>query len=282
MVSLLNKRLDYFILWKNGHDHLLDVLDIIDNDKFEIFNIKKIKIKNISKFLSLIYSHDYAPLFHLKGKLSYLKKINNDSIYLICVINYNSQEFLSDNNGYKHIESLSMNNIKKVIRNKFNSRDDKGKLSDNHVIHGTDNSNQAMYIFNYFNIVIPNYYTNNIWPIHLNQYSDFQIKQIDIKLLKARISQANKTKIVELENTPHFNFLVNNSNEYLEYLKNNIGVEIHRYHSIKKFLDIKQIIVDQKSIDPIIIDNENIILDGLHRATILKNLDKRTINVIQI
>ena len=40
--------------------------------------------------------------------------------------------------------------------------------------------------------------------------------------------------------------------------------------------------IGQKSIDPIIIDNENIILDGLHRATILKNLGKKTINVIQI
>ena len=113
MRSLLDRRLDYFILWKNGHDYLLDILDLIDNDKFEIFNIKKIKTKNISKFIRLIYSHDYAPLFHLKGKLNYLKKINNDFIYLICVINYNSQEFLSENNGYKHIESLSMNRIKK-------------------------------------------------------------------------------------------------------------------------------------------------------------------------
>ena len=282
MRSLLDRRLDYFILWKNGHDYLLDILDLIDNDKFEIFNIKKIKTKNISKFIRLIYSHDYAPLFHLKGKLNYLKKINNDFIYLICVINYNSQEFLSENNGYKHIESLSMNRIKKIIRNKFNSRDDKGKISDNHVIHGTDNSNQAIYIFNYFNISIPNYYTNNIWPIHLNQYSSFHVKQVDIKLLKARISLINKTRIVELENTPHFNFLLNNSNEYLEYLKNNIGIEIHRYHSIKKFQKIKHIIADQKSIDPIIIDNENIILDGLHRAAILKNLGKRTINAIQI
>jgi hypothetical protein len=276
-------RLDYFIVWKNGSDFIFEILDLISENNFEIFHVKKIRISSLRSFLKIVYSHDYAPYFHLKGKLNYLYEIKNDFVYVVSVYNKNPMEFLKINENESHIESKSMNVIKKIIREKYNPRDNNGNLSHNHVIHGTDNQEQAFYFFKKYNIEIPSFESlNRLLPIHLNRFKNFTLKMIDIELLKANIINKDRLETIELINTPHFKFLNNDKIHYQNYLKANLGDKMLRYYSLKKFSLLLKKVKELEEIYPIIISQNMQILDGLHRASILRYLNIKIIPVLLI
>lgn len=281
---MMRKRLDYFIVWKNGFDFIFEILDEINESNFEIFNIKKIKTKYLKKFIKLIYSHDYAPLIHLKGKLSYLHKIKNDYVYLISVYNNDPKEFLQFSNKNYHVESESMNMVKRTLRNKYNEIDHEGNLTHNHIIHGTDNQNQAFFLLNKFNIKIPEYDTlKSIWPSHLENKKDFILKKVKIEDLKASLVFEKKIIKQSIDNTPHFKFLNGSEKSYIDYLKENLGGLILRYHSPKKFKNLYNNVIGLKSyqdFNPIILNQNGLILDGLHRVSIQKKIGNKEIPAI--
>lgn len=79
-----------------------------------------------------------------------------------------------------------------------------------------------------------------------------------------------KTKIIKIEETPHYKLLCGNENEYKEYLNKNkwknYGTE-HSYDNFKQLIynfDISQVVITCKKIN-----DKLIIKDGLHRMSIL-------------
>ena len=274
-------RIDYFIVWKNGFDFIYEILDLINKNNFEIFHIKKIKTSNLRSFLKNVYSHDYAPYLHIKGKLKYLYRIKNDFVYLISVFNKSPNEFLQLNKVESHIESKSMNTLKKIIREKYNPRDKNGKLTQNHVIHGTDNKNQAFFLLKKYNIEIPNIESvDKIWPTHLKNNESLSLKRIKTNLLKANIINKNKQERIDLTETPHYKFLLNDKVYYHNYLIEHLGEKLLKYYSPNKFSSLLEKIKKGIHTHPIIINENNQILDGLHRASIYKFLDIKNIPVL--
>ena len=97
--EVFSNRIDYFIIWPNGINSMIEIIDHIADNEFDILRIVEFQIHNMNKFLKIIYSHDYAPYFHLRAKLKYLKKLNNKKVIIIFVLNKNSSSFIKKQKG---------------------------------------------------------------------------------------------------------------------------------------------------------------------------------------
>lgn len=281
----IRQRLDCFVVWQHGFPNIFNILDNIEKSDFKILEIKKINTSDISKFLKLVYSHDYAPYIHLKSKLKYLKQAKNKYVYLIVVLNNNKEEFFKGEGSFKHIESHSMNSLKWDIRNEFNEKDSFGEISHNHVIHGTDSESQAVFLINKFKFNIQKFNSfSSIFPSHINQTSSFNVQRVSLDFLKSRIINNKSSSLLHVSKTPHFMFLSKSSLTYEYYLAANLGLGIKRYHSPYKFRTLFNKVSKSNfhNSDPIIISNDGTILDGNHRAAIFCYLGEKEVNAIVI
>ena len=118
---------------------------------------------------------------------------------------------------------------------------------------------------------------------HLTKFSDFNIKIVDVNKIRCNI--ANKLNI-RIEETPHYNFVNGQEEEYISYFKNFIGEKLTQNHTPKRFRSlIKKF--DYKNYNNnnyylIIVDKNYIIKDGLHRISILKSKGMKNIKVVVI
>jgi hypothetical protein len=155
------------------------------------------------------------------------------------------------------------------------------------------------------------YYKNNIYMItkfnliispisKLNQIEDYFINKIKFKFIKIKnkidtivnkqinindihsiIMISKKPKktfmIIDIKNTPHYKFLINDKNDYLKYLqlenKDNHSEEI--FNNLINNFDITKI----EKITGKIYNNKLIIFDGIHRTSILLNKGIKTIKI---
>ena len=87
-----------------------------------------------------------------------------------------------------------------------------------------------------------------------------------------------KDKIVPLEESEQFNYLLNKNNNYEKYINKFIGTSIQFYHSTEKFDELfSKLKFNKKLKENIILKrlSKHIILDGLHRASIFLYLGKK-------
>ena len=99
--------------------------------------------------------------------------------------------------------------------------------------------------------------------------------------MKANILEIGRVSIVK---TPHFKYLKNNKKEYIKYYKKYMGISLVDDHSPSAYDNLIKIFdYDKYGSDDrlIIIDKNNNILDGLHRACILKYNNIKDIKVLQ-
>ena len=163
-------------------------------------------------------------------------------------------------------------------------------ITHNHVIHANDTEKEVFYIFKYLNLEDPfNYIKNSCitekvdGDFHLNKFSNYEIKIIDINDIKCNIIGK---KNISIEKSPHYNFVNGNEKEYINYFKNNIGNKLtqnhtpNRFRSLIKNFDYKN--YNKNNYYLIIVDKKYIIKDGLHRISILKNKDLKNIKVVII
>ena len=66
-------RYDYLLIWGHGLQYKNEIVNEIEsNPNFKIEYFIYHEPKSIKKLVNEIYSYDYAPVFHLKGKTKYL------------------------------------------------------------------------------------------------------------------------------------------------------------------------------------------------------------------
>ena len=225
MKKFFSNRLDYFIIWPNGINSMIEIIDHIADNEFDILRIVEFQIHNMNKFLKIIYSHDYAPYFHLRAKLKYLKKLNNKKVIIIFVLNKNSSSFIKNTNGYEHIESKTMNKVKWEIRNKYNEHEN-GQINHNHVIHGTDSESQAIHLLNKLKIDPEEIIRENwVFPNHIEEFSNYCLKSVRLEDLKFRVLNKNQIELKKIEDTPHFKFLNGETELYERYMRKILEME---------------------------------------------------------
>lgn len=284
-------RFDYFLIWNHGIPHLKEVLEIIDNNsKLKIISIIKYKVPTLSKFIKLIYSHDYAPLWHLKSKTKYLLSSGNEVCFIFVKNNEPNEDYFGEGN-FRHKESLTIKIQKEQIRDIFNSYENKIR-SHNHVIHASDNQSQTSSILKYLGYKgINSFLTNNKFinmPYFINNVYKYYIQEIDVNDLYCNINFGNSwdnytQNIVKLVDSPHYISISNNFQIYENYIRKFIGGPLTAYHSTENFKKLNNnfsYLSEPFSNHYIItkdINNKYVIIDGLHRASIYAHTQKSRI-----
>ena len=108
-------------------------------------------------------------------------------------------------------------------------------------------------------------------PWHLD-VTDYKVVEVDVNNLRANIN----SNIVKIEDTPHYQYILGNRDVYRNYFYTNFGKTLQEDHFPESFDDLinnfnENYIRDDGKESYIIINNNNIISDGVHRASIIKN-----------
>mgnify|MGYP001234622463 FL=1 len=291
-------RYDLFIIWGNGLNFIPDIIyDIREDENYKILRLKYHRFDNTEKFIKNIYKCDSVPIRHLMSKTKYLLK-SPQRIMSVLVKNYDPKELEMGSGDFKHIQCERINQTKLNIRSKFNpffknlnkriNPLPKG-VSHEHCIHATDYESQTEYLLKFLNLKNIAFYKryddlNIEIPWHLSLGKNNIIKNVNLNELKCSVIDRG---IVQIEDTPHFQYVQGYKNSYIEYVNKNIGEKLQEDHypeSFEKLINNFDKNYNNKRLKKsyIIVNKENVILDGLHRASILKNIGSEIVECLQI
>lgn len=254
----MSSRLDFFIVYGNGIDHIHDIINIIrDDDNFEILYIKKINavetvrlkyeqfqllenndsLKSLlyDKFISDLYSCDTVPYEHLKGKTRYLLNHTSDLFFILVDNKVPDEQFYGDGD-FRHIQCAKVKNIKEIVRNKFNRRTASGERIEEHVIHGSDYESQTEFVLNYLDLPNKEYFRgipNADFDLkcHISKFYKYEIVDIDIDSIYCKTFY--ETTLVS--DSIFYKYLLNDKVPYNNYIDNIIGVHDFDDHYSENF-----------------------------------------------
>jgi hypothetical protein len=292
-INLIRDRYDYFLIWGHGLKHKEYILELLSQEaNFDIIIIQKYKIKNLNFFIKKVYEYDYVPYFHLKGKTKYLMKTPKEVMFII-LKNKNPQEIWRFNHNSGLIQSEIITVYKNFIRDKFNEIKDNRRTED-HVIHASDNEKQTHHMLKFLGykegLYIFDRHENKpfVIPYYVEKFEKYKIHEIKIDDLVCNIIFDDKIKKIPVEESPQYNFLKGNENGYINYIKKYQGKELKSYYDLKKFKNIfKNFQYLNKNYENNFIlvkkvNHKYLILDGLHRASVLKFQKKNRVIVLEI
>ena len=291
-------RYDLFIIWGNGLNFIPEIISEIREDKnFKIVRLKYHRFNNTEKFIKNIYKCDSVPIRHLISKTRYLLK-SPQIIMSVLVKNYDPKELEMGSGDFRHIQCERINQTKLNIRSKFNPlfKNIKKRInplpkgvSHEHCIHATDYESQTEYLLKFLDLKNISFYKryddlNLEIPWHLSLGKNNIIKDVNLSELKCSVIDRG---IVPIEDTPHFQYVQGYKNTYIEYVNKNIGEKLQEDHypeSFEKLINNFDLKYNDKRLKKsyIILNKDNVILDGLHRASILKSIGSEIIECLQI
>ena len=292
------ERYAYFLIWGNGLQYKKEIINLLRNAEFiEILRIMKYRPKSVDHLVNAIYSYDYAPIQHLKGKTQYLLKTKPDAVFIF-IRNMDPKERPFGTGAFKHTECERVKQIKEDIRNKFNPRKN-GKRTEEHVVHASDNESQVDHILKYLGFkeginlfkTTPNSVLSV--PYYISKFEEFTIRRIKPSQLYCNILR-NINGIITPEaipigETPHFTCLTGNPKPYKTYLTEFLGGPMTCDYSVDNLMKLSE---NLRYLSPphdtsyVLVkecrQNKFLILDGVHRASILKFRKVKSITVAVI
>ncbi|MEZ8805122.1 ParB N-terminal domain-containing protein [Vibrio atlanticus] len=282
----MKERIDTFIIWPHGLEYKKEIIDKISNE-FDILYIKQIRIKSMKRFIKSVYNFDYAPLVHLKNKTKYLEKVGVD-VMCIVVRNVKPEIELFDVGRFRHAECTKIKKKKAELRNEFNPFIN-GHMSEEHIIHASDNEQQSLDIMRLFNIPKEVNVKSKRGVYHIDKGKSFQLKYLSLKDIYCFNFEFEGSKIKrvarKLEESVQYRFISGEKKEYESYLDNFLGLSLHDLYSSRKFEALIKGFNENKC-QPIIVKddlaNGYYILDGLHRASITSFLGNDKIKAMVI
>jgi len=246
-------RLDYFLIWSHGLKYKYEIFSIIRR-QFPILSIYKRDVGNISKFVRDLYACDTVPFRHLELKTKYLLKLKPD-IAIIIVKNEHPDEQIVGTGAFKHKQCMRINKVKAEIR-KFNYKEE-------HVVHASDYESQTDYTLKLLGIAKPQKKKRGV------------LRTADIDDLKANILGVG---LVGIKDTPHYEYVKGHTISYKWYYEKYWGTGLTEDHAPEAF-DL--LLNNFKYKTPICVD-ANRIIDGVHRASILKSRGIKNVAVEDI
>jgi len=292
---IFNKtRVDVILIWGHGMRYFEDIIsDIRSHDEFKILKIIKHKPKSIKKLVKEIYSYDYAPFWHLKGKVRYLLNNENEVCFIFIENKLPNEDYLGVG-AFRHKESLTIKKFKEFLRDKYNPYENTVR-SHNHIVHATDSQEQTIKILEYLGIenIVDKENTPLNLPSYLPRIKKYDFIQVDIKDLFSNIATGASwcdfsIETTALKNTPQFIGLSDNMEIYKKYISTFLGGPLTENYSLDRYDKLKDCFSYLEypyEISFIVVKQVNkklIILDGLHRACILSYQNKNKIKVCRI
>jgi len=294
-------RYDFFLIWGNALQHTEKIIAKIRNDEnFSIVAILRHPIRSrMQKFVKSVYAIDSTPRRHIRAKTRYLQNCNKCCIFVL-IKNLHPKEDYFGEGKYRIVQCKNIVQIKNDIRNCFNPRFENQNIriaplnkgvSHEHCIHASDNEKQVDHLLKLFDLPKLKHFKRNDnysyeIPWHLN-VSKNPLPKTE-KLDKLFISLINQGP-VHISDSPHLKYVQGNKQPYIDYFYNNFyfGNRIIEDHFPIKFdylinsFNPNYIGLNGK-ISKIIINSDNVIFDGAHRAAILYHLGYEKISCIQI
>ena len=282
-------RMDYFMIWGHGLHCAGEILERLRSDpNFEIVSIVKRQIDNMEQFVSDIYACDSVPMHHLVAKTRYLLSTKPEILFIL-VKNNNPREEYFGEGVFRHIQCRVVKELKEELRIRFNPRVN-GKRTEHHVLHASDYESQVEHVLKVLGLHPVAYYsrvpnpTLDV-PYHIGAFDRYEVKEVDVDSLYANIIGHG---LVPLEKTPHFMYTLGHKDDYREYHESHMGKELTDDHFPESFdrmideLDYgretpsgKKCLILARRLD----DGTYQILDGVHRAAILKSRKVRTVKI---
>ncbi len=275
-------RIDYFMIWGHGLPYADQIIDILRNTKdLRILIVVKKNVGDITRFVQDVYACDTACREHLEKKTRYLLRTDPEIIFIL-VENRNPQEMLVGEGVFRHLQCMFIKGIKEEIRNRFNPRKPDGKRSEHHVIHASDYESQVHHLLKILGLRSMEYYTRRPnadldAPFHVEPFERYTVRTVPIDSLRANILDMG---LVPIDETPHYKYLTGDKRAYEQYHRKHGGtllIEDHfpaAYdHLIANLKDDYRTADGRRSL--ILVqsrkDGTHRILDGVHRAAILKH-----------
>jgi len=283
----LIKQYGYFLIWGHGLKYKKEIMEMIRNKDFiKIVRVFYHRPKNIRRFVRMMYSHDYAPFWHLKAKTRYLLKTEPE-VFFIFFFNKKPKEKLFGKGAFEHVECMRVKDLKDEIRNKFNPYKN-GQRTEHHVIHASDNEEQADYVLKklgYRNgVQMFKKITNKTLslPYYIKSFDEYIIRDVEFSQIYCNIlygSNDNYKKVsVSIGKTPHFAFLKGKQKKYKNYIEEFVGRQLVCDYSEEKFKrlskNFKYLKTPYKNSYILVKKMQDgkgyKIIDGVHKSSIIK------------
>jgi FkbM family methyltransferase len=284
-------RLDYFLIWGHGTQHTREILEVIRSQKaVEVLAIHKKTVADIAKFVGQVYSSDFVPVEHLAAKTRYLLQTPPDLV-LILIRNLEPRESFYGEGAFRHIQCQRIKAIKEEIRNRFNPRKD-GKRTEDHVIHASDFESQTEHILEILGLPPVAFYTRRPnrdldVPYHLPPFENYKLKEVPVDSLYANILGRG---VVPISQSPHYRYVLGDRESYQAYHAAHFGRELTDDHLPEAFdrliasFDSNRVL-DRGNRSFIVAvkrpDQGYQILDGVHRASILRQRNVESVLIVE-
>jgi len=293
-------RYDFFLIWGNGVDNTPDIIDMIRNDSnFNIIRIVPLEINDMHRFINEVYACDHVPMAHLINKTRYLLNSQKRCIFIL-VENRDPDETYCGSGAFRHIQCNKVKHIKEMIRNKFNPplKDLRQRIpplnigvSHEHCVHASDYESQVDYMLEKLNMRDIQYYNRHdsleyYFPFHLD-FNSYELKCFPVDSLRCNILGLDGVSTtVEIQDTPHYQYVAGNHQPYIEYFVKYFGKQLQEDHFPKNFDKlICNFDIDYKTEsgkETYVIIKDNVVKDGVHRLCIMKHLGVKEVKCIQI
>lgn len=296
---------NYFIVWSCGFEYLSEILDIIRNHpSIKITRIFKRSFSFDSNFFHELYKLDKRVSNELiELKTTYLKKYKPE-MYLIFVKDLNNI-YKIKNGDFKY--SYNVTFLKWKIRLLFNPRENNVPLrpiitdeqvskstiqqwwydgvSHNHIIHANDLEEETPVIIKYFNL------ENEDFTLQGHCYHNLPKKITNVSIDNILCNTLHKDG-VHITETPHYNFLLGQREEYEKYILEGLERKIITYDNLSGSYDklikefnygieidgVPQYVIAKKVKNSSKYEG----LDGGHRLAILYHKGIRNINIWEL
>ena len=288
-LGIVKPRMDYFMIWGHGLEHSREILGLIrENENFEVVSVVKRHIENMEQFVSDIYACDSVPMHHLVSKTRYLLNTTPQMLFIL-VKNHKPQEDYYGEGEFRHIQCGLVKALKEEIRNRFNPRLN-GLRTEHHVLHASDYESQVEHVLRVLGLPGLSSYRHSPnpeldTPYHIEPFEKYEVRDVALDTLRASIIGMG---LVQLEETPHFKYVQGEPESYLEYHTVHGGIELTDDHYPESFdrmiRDFSYGYSNQEGKRSFIValelhDGSYRILDGVHRASIMKSRGQSTVRI---
>ena len=224
----------------------------------------------LANIIALVYQHDTSRLDHLAGKARFLRKHPAEATLIFA--NWSPGNSIEDS--------------KAGLRSEFNSSLIADAGPHDHLFHACDAAWDSWRLLRVFDG--PAFYLRAFEALRagkgdrLREYptEESTIGRIPVNSLRISIlSGSSSTSLVNVTETPHYEFLEGNEDKYRKYLTSHLGYGIRSFHSVKRFRELS----NETILNPLIVKKNGslyTVLDGAHRAAILAHRGERQVNAV--
>ena len=283
-------RYDIAIVFPHGIQYFDEILEILYKyPDLELLYFREYEPYDFIEFIENVYKDDAVPWGHIKGKTEYLKGLGK-VMWVILIKNNKPEEMTVGEGEYRHVQCALMNRFKWEVRERFNPVIN-GERSEHHIIHTTDYESQTYKLwpkFDFHKIKTIDSISNILFP-HLpwflpNLGNNITLEEIDINSLSCyQMQEEGPNYRVPIKDSIYYKFATGDKQGYTEYWSKLKGTRIWNDISPMKFEKmINNFDIERVSREPILISEENVVIDGNHRASILLGKGINEINIIKV